>query len=57
MLSSLLLSSFEQELATLTGHGTTKTVCCDFSLDGKMLASGGHDKKVTSSFPLSYYRR
>jgi len=35
-----------KELVTLTGHGTTKVVCCDFSADGKILASGGHDKKV-----------
>ncbi|KAG2621377.1 hypothetical protein PVAP13_3NG251500 [Panicum virgatum] len=24
----------------------TKVVCCDFSSDGKLLATGGHDKKV-----------
>lgn len=35
-----------KEYATLTGHGTAKVVCCDFSADGKILASGGHDKKV-----------
>lgn len=25
---------------------TSKVVCCHFSSDGKLLASGGHDKKV-----------
>lgn len=25
---------------------TNKVVCCHFSLDGKLLATGGHDKKV-----------
>lgn len=25
---------------------TNKVVCCHFSSDGKLLASGGHDKKV-----------
>ena len=24
----------------------TKVICCDFSSDGKLLATGGHDKKV-----------
>ena len=26
----------------------TKVVCCHFSADGKLLATGGHDKKVWS---------
>jgi WD40 repeat protein len=34
-----------KELATLTGH-TTKATCCDFSFDGRLLASGGGDKKI-----------
>lgn len=25
----------------------SKVVCCHFSSDGKLLASGGHDKKVS----------
>lgn len=24
----------------------TKVICCHFSSDGKLLATGGHDKKV-----------
>jgi hypothetical protein len=27
---------------------STKVVCCHFSSDGKLLATGGHDKKVWS---------
>lgn len=26
---------------------STKVVCCHFSSDGKLLATGGHDKKVS----------
>lgn len=26
---------------------TSKVICCHFSSDGKLLASGGHDKKVS----------
>lgn len=26
---------------------SSKVVCCHFSSDGKLLASGGHDKKVS----------
>ncbi|KDP46176.1 hypothetical protein JCGZ_06687 [Jatropha curcas] len=29
-----------------------KVVCCDFSSDGKLLASGGHDKKVGHYEPI-----
>lgn len=28
----------------------SKVVCCHFSSDGKLLASGGHDKKVKFNF-------
>lgn len=31
---------------------TSKVVCCHFSSDGKLLASGGHDKKVGRSINL-----
>lgn len=34
-----------KEMATLSGH-SGKVHCCDFSADGKFLASGGPDKKV-----------
>lgn len=27
----------------------SKVVCCHFSSDGKLLASGGHDKKVRTT--------
>jgi WD40 repeat protein len=27
----------------------SKVVCCHFSSDGKLLASGGHDKKVNAN--------
>jgi hypothetical protein len=27
---------------------SNKVVCCHFSSDGKLLATGGHDKKVWS---------
>lgn len=27
---------------------TSKVECCHFSADGKLLATGGHDKKVWS---------
>lgn len=27
--------------------GTSKIECCNFSRDGKLLATGGHDRKVT----------
>lgn len=26
----------------------SKVICCHFSSDGKLLASGGHDKKVSA---------
>lgn len=29
-----------------TRASTSKVICCHFSSDGKLLASGGHDKKV-----------
>ena len=31
-----------------------KVVCCHFSADGKLLATGGHDKKVCS-LPHNYH--
>lgn len=29
---------------------TSKVECCHFSSDGKLLATGGHDKKVITSY-------
>lgn len=31
---------------------TSKVECCHFSSDGKLLATGGHDRKVSCCFDL-----
>ena len=36
------------EIAKASASGS-KVICCDISSDGKLLATGGHDKKVSSS--------
>ena len=36
------------EIAKASASGS-KVICCDISSDGKLLSTGGHDKKVPSS--------
>ncbi|XP_039165976.1 transcriptional corepressor LEUNIG-like isoform X2 [Eucalyptus grandis] len=46
--NSTLMGNFEfsfTEVSTLQAS-TGKVTCCDFSSDGKLLATGGHDKKA-----------
>lgn len=45
--NSLLIIGFTfNEVNSVRASGS-KVVCCHFSSDGKLLASGGHDKKVS----------
>jgi hypothetical protein len=45
---AVLLPGFSFSEFTCLRASTSKVVCCHFSSDGKLLASAGHDKKVSS---------
>jgi len=42
-----MLSGFTFTEIGITRASTSKVICCHFSSDGKLLATGGHDKKVS----------
>lgn len=42
-----------KELALIQAS-ISKVNCCDFSSDGKLLATGGHDKKVCGSWSSEF---
>lgn len=46
----LLFIGFTFKELALIQASASKVNCCHFSLDGKLLATGGHDKKVCASW-------
>lgn len=42
-------------MVTAIQPSANKVVCCHFSSDGKLLATGGHDKKVIATIKLELY--
>lgn len=50
-----MLSGFSFSEIGFTRASTSKVVCCHFSSDGKLLATGGHDKKVSIYHLSNYY--
>jgi len=47
-----LFSGFTFTDVSSVRASTSKVACCHFSSDGKLLASGGHDKKVGGSISV-----
>lgn len=50
----LLGIAFEEVISL--NSSKSKVLCCHFSSDGKLLASGGHEKKVVWVNPSSKFR-
>lgn len=47
-------TGFSFNEVTCLRASTSKVVCCHFSSDGKLLASAGHDKRVSMRSPCLY---
>lgn len=47
-------TGFSFNEVTCLRASTSKVVCCHFSSDGKLLASAGHDKRVSMRSPWLY---
>lgn len=49
-----LFVGFSFKESALIQASISKVNCCDFSSDGKLLATGGHDKKVCASWSSKF---
>lgn len=48
------LSGFTFNEVGIIQASLSKVICCHFSSDGKLLASGGHDRKVRAPIRVNY---